>query len=344
MRIDEAQQQQQQQQEAEAEVGSSSGGGGGGCSGGMPALSRHESLLREAGTASINNGGSPPPAGLFRWVVVALMGLAGVLVIWTRTAQSVAIIPWAKECHWSNSQKQLQLSAFFYGYVGSMWLGPILCTRLGGHRAFGLIVVCAVVSQALGPLAGCNPVAAGAVRVLVGAFEGPFYPASAFVIGRWFTDSEYSRAQIIMTVGATVGSLVGFPASSTMCDQFNWRWSYYLPSLMGPIWLVLWAILAASSPAESHCIGRAEQRYLASAVRSADRADGSPVRVAPLKLMCNAPVLAVTLCNFASAWASYTLMTELPSYLGGFRSTDSNNNAQHASPPTTHPICALPSN
>jgi hypothetical protein len=68
-----------------------------------------------AGAVSINAQPQPQPAGIYRWVVVSLMGLAGVLVIWTRTAQSVAILPWMDSCGWSSSQKQLQLSAFFVG-------------------------------------------------------------------------------------------------------------------------------------------------------------------------------------------------------------------------------------
>ena len=267
----------------------------------------------------INDAGQlPPPTGFYRWLVVTLMATAGVLVIWTRTAQSVAIIPWMHECNWSDQQKQMQLSAFFYGYVGSMWLGPVLCTRLGGQAAFGAVTFFAVVSQALGPLAKCDYVAAGAVRVLVGAFEGPFYPCAAFVIGRWFTGSEYSRAQLMMTIGATVGSLVGFPMSAIMCAHMSWRWAYYLPALTGPAWLLLWVLFGASTPAESRCIGKAEQRYLAIAVRAAGAnkaGEGTAVRVNPCRLMSSGPVLAVTLCNFASAWAAYTLMTELPTYL-----------------------------
>lgn len=52
---------------------------------------------------------------------------------------------------------------------------------LAGHRAFGGLCFCAIVSQALGPAVECNALAAGAVRVLVGAFEGPFYPTVAFL-------------------------------------------------------------------------------------------------------------------------------------------------------------------
>jgi MFS family permease len=89
-------------------------------------------------------------------------------------------------------------------YVGSMWLGPVLCTWLGGHAALGAVTCCAVVAQALGPLAHCHAGWAGAVRVLVGAFEGPFYPCTAFLVGRWFTESEYSRAQLVLTIGARI--------------------------------------------------------------------------------------------------------------------------------------------
>eukprot|EP01052_Picozoa_sp_SAG31_P022320 SAG31_NODE_1771_length_7309_cov_4.269626_5_plen_233_part_00 len=188
--------------------------------------------LRQASTVGRVLLGQPPEqqvskAGCYRWFVVFLMGIAAVLVLWTRTGQSVAIIPWVKECHWSSAEKQMQLSAFFYGYVGSMWLGPILCDRFGGHGAFGAVVFCAVISQALGPLCGCNKDAALAVRVLVGCFEGPFYPIVGFLLCRWFAGSEYSRAQTVMVVGAVCGSLVGFPASSMIVSSsLGWKYAY----------------------------------------------------------------------------------------------------------------------
>ena len=46
-------------------------------------------------------------AGRYRWWVNVLMFLAAVLVLWTRTNQSVAVIPWAKECKWCASPERL---------------------------------------------------------------------------------------------------------------------------------------------------------------------------------------------------------------------------------------------
>lgn len=53
-------------------------------------------------------------AGRYRWFVVALVFLVVLVLFLHRINLSVAIIPWAEECHWTEAQQQAQLGAFFW--------------------------------------------------------------------------------------------------------------------------------------------------------------------------------------------------------------------------------------
>ena len=113
-----------------------------------------------------------------------------------------------------------------------MPVGALLCDRFGGYRTFGILCFLAIAGGGAAPLAGCNDFAAAAIRVAVGCCEGPFYVALSWLSGRWFVQTEYSRQQVMLSMGAAAGGLVGFPVSSAMVRLYSWqaavRWRHFL--------------------------------------------------------------------------------------------------------------------
>ena len=94
------------------------------------------------------------------------------------------------------------------------------------------------------------------------------------------------------------------------------RPQYLLPAALSVPWVILWWVFVSDTPETNRWIGERERAYLAVHTRAQkSESDGPPPRVNWLRLCLNGPVLALLLCNTASCWINYTLMTELPSYL-----------------------------
>jgi len=114
--------------------------------------------------ATVENG---PKRGRLRWGITFLCFAGVALSLWSRTAESVAVIQWGEECGFQSQEKkeeQFQLSAFYYGYLVSMVGGGWLSGRFGGHVVMGGAVVGSCVVSALTPLSGCHVGLAAATR------------------------------------------------------------------------------------------------------------------------------------------------------------------------------------
>jgi MFS family permease len=62
-----------------------------------------------------------------------------------------------------------------------------------------------------------------AVRVLLGAAEGPVYAATSMLLAQWFMKRERGRAFGIWNLGAPLGGFLAGPISGALIAHFNWR-------------------------------------------------------------------------------------------------------------------------
>lgn len=78
-----------------------------------------------------------------------------------------------KEFDWSQSQKGLVLSAFFYGYITTQFIGGYVASKIGGNVIFGAGIGMTAILTLLTPLAAKFSIGMlVAVRVIEGVFEG----------------------------------------------------------------------------------------------------------------------------------------------------------------------------
>ena len=57
----------------------------------------------------------PGRCSLYRWLMVAVIAVAVLLLFLQRLNLSVAVIPWGEQCGWTEAEQQMNLGAFFYG-------------------------------------------------------------------------------------------------------------------------------------------------------------------------------------------------------------------------------------
>jgi len=130
-------------------------------------------MAESASSRLLDHESSPLPCASIRWRLVALIFVGIAIALWSRTAESVAVIIQAQDCGWNSGTEQVQLSSFYYGYAASIFSGGWLSKRFGGHRAmlFSVLGSCAV-GAILTPLAGCDIYLAASSRTLSGLIQG----------------------------------------------------------------------------------------------------------------------------------------------------------------------------
>lgn len=78
-----------------------------------------------------------------------------------------------KEFDWSQSQKGLVLSSFFYGYITTQFIGGYVASKIGGNIIFGAGIGMTAILTLLTPLAAKAGIGyLVAIRVVEGVFEG----------------------------------------------------------------------------------------------------------------------------------------------------------------------------
>lgn len=258
----------------------------------------------------------PQPRIALRWVMTGLCFVGVALSLWSRTAESVAVIQWGEECNFTESRnkdveaEQMQLSAFYYGYLISMLAGGWLSARFGGHVIFAAGVVGSCLASATTPLAGCHVGFAAGTRAAAGVCQGPVFPALSHLLGRWILSDERSTAVNWTNMGCYVGVLIAYPLSNWCCVHASWRWAYYVPALASLPWCVVWGLIASDRPQTSRCISAAELRLLeeVAPISSQPEIDYS-------ELFGTGFVWVIALNIFAGNWVSYVFSMEIPQYL-----------------------------
>eukprot|EP00058_Branchiostoma_floridae_P010366 XP_002595854.1 hypothetical protein BRAFLDRAFT_97130 [Branchiostoma floridae] len=157
------------------------------------------------------------------------------------------------------------IGAYSYGHVFSQVMGGFLEARFGGKKVLGLSILLSSVLTLLTPAAAF----AGewwlfVVRVVVGFVQGVVYPSTFGILSRWSPPLERGRLLAIVTVGETLGVIVGFSLTANLITQFGWAVTLYMTGVAGLTFSCIWCLLAFDSPSVHPRISAAERKYIES--------------------------------------------------------------------------------
>src|SRR5580700_11293495 len=158
-------------------------------------------------TASTDRSSSRP----INWTVTVVVFFAGSVLLWAdRTNFSVAAAAWAKEFGWEPKTIGLMLSAFSLGYLILQPVGGWIADRFGPRRTLAGAMAGWSVWVLLTPIAPTVLWLTATFRVLLGAFEGPYIPASIAAVARAIPSSaRRGRFAAFMQSGAQLGPAAG---------------------------------------------------------------------------------------------------------------------------------------
>ncbi|MEU1599868.1 MFS transporter [Streptomyces sp. NPDC005708] len=248
-----------------------------------------------------------------RWLTLGLIVALIVINYIDRSAISYAVDPLTKAFGISKSQYGLISSAFSIGYMVFAFLAGPLVDRYGARRILLVGVAIWSVVTAVTPISG-SFIGLFMARVILGAGEGPGFPAATRTVSRWLPQKERGIALAMVGGVAVAGSLlIGGPLVTQLIDGLGWRGMFWVLAALGVLWFaVAWALLK-NTPDEHRKVSAAERAHIAAGQLEEERSSSGSVRWRPVLTNRNLWVIAVG--YFAWGFMFWGFMYWLPEYL-----------------------------
>ena len=248
----------------------------------------------------------------YRFKVVFLSFLAVFICYIDRVNISVAIIPMQEQFGWSESQVGIILGSFYFGYMITMILGGYLADKYGGKKVLGYALLIWSLFTIITPFFAYQGLWwLILIRILMGLGEGVTFPSWHAIYARWIPFQERTRAVGFTNSGIAAGTLFGFAVAALIIANYSWEWVFYLFGLLGFFWYFFWNRIVTSFPEDNKLLSDEELHYIKTEAPSKETAPTIPF----LKLIGNAPFMAIAVATFCNNWSLYTFLSYLPKYV-----------------------------
>jgi MFS family permease len=261
-------------------------------------------------TASTDRSSSRP----INWTVTVVVFFAGSVLLWAdRTNFSVAAAAWAKEFGWTPATIGMMLSAFSLGYLILQPVGGWIADKAGARRTLAASMAGWSVWVLLTPIAPTILWLTATFRVLLGAFEAPYIPASVAAVARAIPSvTRRGRFSAFVQSGAQLGPAAGvFFAGVILSVTGSPTYIFLIFGLIGLVGAAAWWSYAR------HFDDPVPHGAHAETDEAKERAAQAPV---PNRLLIASPALwPFYIGYFALPYCQYLFLTWLPQYLSHYR-------------------------
>jgi MFS transporter, ACS family, hexuronate transporter len=176
-----------------------------------------------------------------RWVTTLLF-LGSVVSYMDRAVLGVLMQQVRSDLALSNADYGIAVNCFLVAYALFYILGGRLADRFGYRHIVSLALgIWSLASAAHAAASGLLSLCA--LRALLGAAEGSFYPAAIRGITCWFPGPERAKGIGWLLAGICVGSLITPPLAAWASLTSGWRAAFLVTGLAGLLLLPAWLAL-----------------------------------------------------------------------------------------------------
>jgi EmrB/QacA subfamily drug resistance transporter len=170
----------------------------------------------------------PEAADPRRWLALAVVALAQLMVLLDATIVNIAMPSAQTALHISDANRQWIITGYTLAFGGLLLLGGRVADYVGRKRAFLIGLIGFAGASALGGAAN-GAVMLFAARGLQGAFGALLAPAALSLITVTFTaPKERARAFGVFGAIAGGGSAIGLIAGGLLTQYLDWRWCLFV--------------------------------------------------------------------------------------------------------------------
>ncbi len=168
------------------------------------------------------------PAEPNRWAVLALLGVAQLMVVLDATIVNIALPSAQKALHFSTDSRQWIITAYALAFGSLLLLGGKLGDLFGRKWTFIAGLVGFSIASAIGGLATSFGMLVAA-RALQGVFGALLAPSALSLLTVTFADSP-DRAKAFGIFGAIAGggASLGLLLGGALTQVLSWRWCLYV--------------------------------------------------------------------------------------------------------------------
>ncbi|GAB2649271.1 MFS transporter [Saccharopolyspora gloriosae] len=182
-----------------------------------------------------------------RFLVLALIFVITVVNYADRSSLSITGSSLQADLGFSTVQLGYIFSAFSWAYVIAQLPGGMLLDLFGARRVYAFsLVLWTLVTLAVSFVGLITTPVLVAVtvifvlRLLLGAFESPAFPANARVATAWFPTAERGRATAIFNSAQYFATALFAPIMGWITHEFGWRWVFVMLGVLGFALAALW--------------------------------------------------------------------------------------------------------
>jgi EmrB/QacA subfamily drug resistance transporter len=184
-----------------------------------------------------------------RWLILAVLGLAQLMVVLDATIVNIALPTAQHALDFSDADRQWIVTGYALSFGSLLLLGGRLSDILGRKRALMIGLAGFAAASALGGFSTSFTMLLLA-RVLQGSFGALLAPAALAMLTTTFTDpSERGRAFGIYGAIAGGGGAIGLLLGGVLTSYVSWRWTLFVNLAIGAVAIAGAATLLSNSRA-----------------------------------------------------------------------------------------------
>ena len=163
-----------------------------------------------------------------RWWILAVLGIAQLMVILDSTIVNIALPTAQHDLHFSNADRQWIVTAYSLAFGSLLLLGGRIGDMVGRKRALIIGLVGFAVASAIGG-ASVNFAMLVTARTIQGAFGALLAPSVLALLTTTFTDpAERGQAFGIYGAIAGAGGALGLLLGGILTSYASWRWTLFV--------------------------------------------------------------------------------------------------------------------